>query len=107
MSKTFMKMFSFVEADILQGTAGICLQGEIEMLVFNIALISQSMNKLHAMVFFFLWLLLMFLHAQRALSAYNVQICEEFVLVLNRETMEVMFIYLFFQFDCTDLGNRR
>ena len=63
MSKTFMKMFSFVEADILQGNAGICLQGEIEMLVFNIALISQSMNKLHAMVFFFLWLLLMFLHA--------------------------------------------
>ena len=63
MSKTFMKMFSFVEADILQGTAGICLQGEIEMLVFNIVLISQSMNKLHAMVFFFLWLLLMFLHA--------------------------------------------
>ena len=53
MSKTFMKMFSFVEADILQGTAGVCLQGEIEMLVFNIALISQSMNKLHGMLVFF------------------------------------------------------
>ena len=38
---------------------------------------------------------------------YNVQICEEFVLVLYREMMEVMFIYLFSQFDCTDLGNRR
>ena len=51
-------MFSFVEAEILQGTAGVCLQGEIEMLVFNIELISQSMNKLHGMlVFFFFWLL--------------------------------------------------
>ena len=64
MSKTLLKMVSFVEADIFQGTAGVCLQGEIEMLVFKIALISQSMNKLHGMlVFFFLWLLLMFLHA--------------------------------------------
>ena len=63
MSKTLLKMVSFVEAEILQGTAGVCLQGEIEMLVFNIALISQSMNKLHGMlVFFFLWPLLMFLH---------------------------------------------
>ena len=43
-------MVSFVEAEILQGTAGACLQGEIEMLVFNIALISQSMNKLHGML---------------------------------------------------------
>ena len=61
MSKTLMKMFSFVEAEILQGTAGVCLQGEIEMLVSNIELISQSMNKLHGMLvfFFFLWLLLM------------------------------------------------
>ena len=42
MSKTLLKMVSFVEAEILQGTAGVCLQGEIEMLVFNIALISQS-----------------------------------------------------------------
>ena len=46
-------MVSFVEAEILQGTAGVCLQGEIEMLVFNIALISQSMNKLHGMLVFF------------------------------------------------------
>ena len=62
MSKTLLKMVSFVEAEILQGTAGVCLQGEIEMLVFKIALISQSMNKLHGMlVFFFLWLSL-FLH---------------------------------------------
>ena len=45
MSKTLLKMVSFVEADILQGTAGVCLQGEIEMLVFKIALISQSMNN--------------------------------------------------------------
>ena len=53
MSKTLMKMFSFVEAEILQGTAGVCLQGEIEMSVFNIELISQSMNKLHGMLVFF------------------------------------------------------
>ena len=61
LSKTLMKMFSFVEAEILQGTASVCLQGVIEMLVSNIELISQSMNKLHGMlmVFFFLWLLLM------------------------------------------------
>ena len=61
MSKTLMKMFSFVEAEILQGTAGVCLQGEIEMLVSNIELISQSMNKLHGMLVFFfsLWLLFM------------------------------------------------
>ena len=49
----------------------------------------------------------MFLHAPRELSAYNVQICKEFVLVLYSEKMEVMFIHLFFQFGCTDLGNRR
>ena len=110
MSKTLMKMFSFVEAEILQGTAGVCLQGEIEMLVFNIELISQSMNKLHGMLVFFFFLLAityMFLHAPRELSAYNVQICKEFVLVLYSEKMEAMFIYLFFQFGCTDLGNRR
>jgi len=53
MSKTLMKMFSFVEAEILQGTAGDCLQGDIEMLVSNIELISQSMNKLHGMLVFF------------------------------------------------------
>ena len=53
MSKTLLKMVSFVEAEILQGTAGVCLQGEIEMLVFNIELISQSMNKLHGMLVFF------------------------------------------------------
>ena len=35
MSKTLLKMVSFVEAEILQGTAGVCLQGEIEMLVFK------------------------------------------------------------------------
>lgn len=35
MSKTLLKMVSFVEAEILQGTAGVCLQGEIEMLVNN------------------------------------------------------------------------
>ena len=64
MSKTLLKMVSFGEAEILQGTAGVCLQNEIEKLVFNIALISQSMNKLHGMlVFFLLWILLMFLHA--------------------------------------------
>ena len=58
MSKTLMKMFLFVEAEILQVTAGVCLQDEIEMLVSNIELISQSMNKLLGMlVFFFLWLL--------------------------------------------------
>ena len=69
MSKTLMKMFLFVEAEILQGTAGICLQDEIEMLVSNIELISQSMNKLPGMLvfFFFLWLLpiFVFLHASR------------------------------------------
>ena len=109
MSKTLMKMFSFVEAEILQGTAGVCLQGEIEMLVFNIELISQSMNKLNGMLVFFFLLAItyMFLHAPRELSAYNVQICKEFVLVLYSEKMEVMFTYLFFQFGCTDLGNRR
>ena len=48
-----MKMFSFVEAEILQGTVGICLQDEIEMLVSNIELISQSMNKLPGMLVFF------------------------------------------------------
>ena len=53
MSKTLLKMVSFVEAEILQGTAGVCLQNEIEKLVFNIALISQSMNKLHGMLVFF------------------------------------------------------
>ena len=53
MSKTLMKMFLFVEAEILQGTAGICLQDEIEMLVSNIELISQSMNKLPGMLVFF------------------------------------------------------
>ena len=53
MSKTLMKMFLFVEADILQGTAGIWLQDEIEMLVSNIELISQSMNKLPGMLVFF------------------------------------------------------
>lgn len=62
-------MFLFVEAEILQGTAGICLQDEIEMLVSNIELISQSMNKLPGMLvfFFFLWLLaiFVFLHASR------------------------------------------
>ena len=66
------------------------------------------MNKLHGMlVSFFLAITYMFLHAPRELSAYNVQICKEFVLVLYSEKMEVMFIYLFFQFGCTDLGNRR
>ena len=70
MSKTLMKMFLFVEAEILQGIAGICLQDEIEMLVSNIELISQSMNKLPGMLvffFFFLWLLpiFVFLHASR------------------------------------------
>ena len=49
----------------------------------------------------------MFLHALRELSTYNVQICKELVLVLYSEKMEVMFIYLFFHFGCTDLGNRR
>lgn len=34
------------EAEILQGTAGVCLQDEIEMLVSNIELISESMNNL-------------------------------------------------------------
>ena len=53
MLKTLMKMFLFVEAEILQGTAGICLQDEIEMLVSNIELISQSMNKLPGMLVFF------------------------------------------------------
>ena len=68
MSKTLMKMFLFLEAEILQGTAGICLQDEIEMLVSNVELISQSMNKLPGMlVFFFLWLLpiFVFFHASR------------------------------------------
>ena len=71
MSKTLMKMFLFVEAEILQGTAGICLQDEIEMLVSNIELISQSMNKLPGMlVFFFLWLLPMcfYMHQENLLS---------------------------------------
>ena len=58
-------------------------------------------------VFFLLAITYMVLHAPRELSAYNVQICKEFVLVLYSEKMEVMFIYLFFQFGCTDLGNRR
>ena len=71
MSKTLMKMFLFVEADILQGTAGICLQDEIEMLVSNIELISQSMNKLPGMlVFFFLWLfpICFYMHQENLLS---------------------------------------
>ena len=53
LSKTLMKMFLFVEAEIFQGTAGVCLQGEIEMLVSNIELISQAMNKFHGMLVFF------------------------------------------------------
>ena len=53
------------------------------MLVFNIELISQSMNKLHGMLVFFFLLAItyMVVHAPRELSAYNVQICKEFVLV--------------------------
>ena len=43
----------FVEAEILNDTAGICLQDEIELLVSNIELISQSMNKLPGMLVFF------------------------------------------------------
>ena len=60
-------MSHFLELNILvnmtlKGTAGVCLKDEIEMLVSNIELISQSMNKLseHVQivgVFFFLWLL--------------------------------------------------
>ena len=53
MSKTLMKMFLFVEAEILQGTAGVCLQDGLEILVSNIELISQSMNKLRGMLVFF------------------------------------------------------
>ena len=53
MSKTLMKMFLFVEAEILQGTAGVCLQDEIEMLVSNIELISESMNNLPGMLVLF------------------------------------------------------
>ena len=34
----------------MQGTAGVCLQDEIEMLVPSIELISQSMNKLPGML---------------------------------------------------------
>ena len=59
-------MSHFLELDILvnmtlRGTAGVCLKDEIEMLVSNIELISQSMNKLseHVQIVgvFFLWLL--------------------------------------------------
>ena len=53
MSKTLIKMFLFVEAEIFQGTAGICLQDEIEILFSNTELISQSMNKLPGMLVFF------------------------------------------------------
>ena len=59
MSKTLMTILLFVQAEILKDTAGICLQDDIEMLVSNIELISQSMNKLPGTLvfFFFLWLL--------------------------------------------------
>ena len=53
MSKTLIKMFLFVEAEILRGTAGVCLQDEIEMLVSNIELISKSMNNLPGMLVLF------------------------------------------------------
>ena len=73
MSKTLMKMFLFVEAEILQGTAGICLQDEIEMLVSNIELISQSMNKLPGMLVFFFFFgyclyLCFYMHQENLLS---------------------------------------
>ena len=53
MSKNLMKIFLFVEAEILKDTAGLCLQDEIEMLVSNIELISRSINKLPGMLAFF------------------------------------------------------
>ena len=53
MSKTLMKIFLFVEAEILKDTAGVCQQDKIEMLVSNMELISQSMNKLPGMLAFF------------------------------------------------------
>ena len=53
MSKTLMKILLFVQAEILKDTVGVCLQDEIEMLVSNIELISQSMNKLPGMLVFF------------------------------------------------------
>ena len=71
MSKTLMKMFLFVEAEILQGTAGVCLQDEIEMLVSNIEHISQSMNKLPGMLVFsfsFGYWLVIYMHQQNLLS---------------------------------------
>lgn len=37
----------------MQGTAGVCLQDEIEMLVSCIELISQSMNNLPGMLVLF------------------------------------------------------
>ena len=52
MSKTLMKIFSSVETEILKDTAGVCLQGQLEMLVSNIELISQSMSKLPGMLVF-------------------------------------------------------
>ena len=77
------------------------------MLVFNRAYITVNEQIAWYVVFFPLAITYAFLHASRELFAYNVQICEEFVLVLYREMMEVMFIYLFFQFGCADFGNSR
>ena len=50
-AKCLQNMSHFLELNILvnmtlKGTAGVCLKDEIEMLVSNIELISQSMNKL-------------------------------------------------------------
>ena len=64
-------MFLFVEAEILQVTAGVCLQDEIEMLVSNIELISQSMNKLPGMLVFFFPLAIayvFYMHQENLLS---------------------------------------
>ena len=72
MSKTLVKIFLFVEAEILKDTAGLCLQDEIEMLVSNTELISQSMNKLPGILVFFFPLAIayMFLHAPRELVTW-------------------------------------
>ena len=97
MSKTLMKMFLFVEAEIFQGTAGVCLQDEIDMLVSNIELISQSMNKLPGMlVFFFLRPLpiYLFLYASRE----PVILIQCTSLFYTGKMIEIMFIFLFFQF---------
>lgn len=89
----------------MQGTAGICLQDEIEMLVSNIELISQSMNKLPGMLVFFFPLAIayVFLHASRepVILIQCTSLSEEFVLVLCMEMIEIMFIFLFFQFGCS------